>query len=75
MIPDPEEDDDWLYGEFEAIVEGFRSGYLIVEDADEDSFMISPERVYNIEDEWYMDKYKPEGISYEKAKEIESYNL
>lgn len=75
MMPEPEKFDDWQYGEFEAVIIDFYHEYINVEDADGDTFMVTPNRVYNVEDEWYIHKYKPEGISYEKAKEIESYNL
>ena len=75
MMPEPKDFDDWQYEEFEAEIIDFYHEYIVVKDMDDDTFMIIPERVYNVEDEWYIRKYKPEGISYEKAEEIESYNL
>lgn len=75
IMPDPEDFDDWENGNFEAEIIAFYKEYINVEDADGDTFMVIPDRVYNVDDEWYIHKYRPEGISYEKAKEIESYNL
>ena len=80
MVPEPENGDTWNYGDFEAMVIEFDNEYIVVEDSDEDCFSILPNRVINIEAQWYEDEgYKEKGIDYNTAKkmkdDIEKYNL